>query len=152
MLMKLFENVDSILMIQTNMGLSLSDKRDALLTLSNYTEYMQCTDLSYLELYNKIIETAIRRQIRLDMLHCFVFVHEIPDLKGVKYIRSILFPWSKSSDPKSMINIWKKFWKSKKFDFYEVVLIWDDMKIDQFMKIFTAVSDTVCKQFENCPL
>ena len=145
MLLELFENVNNPQMIKMYIGVSLSDKRDTWLTLSNYTEYMKYTNLIFLELYNKIIETAIRKQICLDMLRCFVFVHEIPDLKEVKYIRSILFPWNKSSYPESMISIWTEFWESKKFKFFEVFLIWDDMEIDQFLKIFSAVSDTVCK-------
>ena len=140
MLLELFENIENCQMIKMFIGISLLDKRDTLLTLSNYTEYMKYTNLIFLELYNKIIETAVRRQICLDMIRCFVFVHEIPDLKEVKYIRSILFPWNKSSDPESMINIWTEFWESKKFDYFEVVLIWDDMEIDQFLKMIIVVS------------
>ena len=140
MLHELFENIENSQMIQTYIGVSLSDKRDTWLTLSNYTEYMKYTNLIFLELYNKIIETAIRKQICLDKLRCFVFVNEIPDLKEIKYIRSILFSWNENSDPESMISIWTEFWESKKFDFFEVVFIWDDMEIDQFLKLIIVVS------------
>ena len=142
MLQKLVEKIDNPQMMNMFMDLNISEKRDSCLTLSNYTEYMKYTDLNYLELYNKIIETAISRQINLSSFFCFVFIQEIPALNETKFIKSILFPWNKNFDEESMISIWNEFWETKKFDYKGVVLIWDGMGLDEFMKVFLAVSKT----------
>ena len=142
MLQELVEKIDNPQMMIMSMGLNISEKRDSCLTLSNYTEYMKYTDLNYLELYNKIIETAISRQINLSSFFCFVFIQEIPVLNETKFIQSIVFPWNKNLDAESMISIWNEFWETKKFDYKEVVFIWDGMGLDEFMKIFLAVSKT----------
>ena len=138
----MFEKIENPQLIRIPVGFSLSEKRDTLLTLSNYTKYMEYTSFSNLEQYNKIIETAISRQIDLDLIYSFVFIHEIPTLNETKFIRSILFPWNKNFEAESMISIWNEFWETKKFDFIEVVLIWDGMGLDEFMKVFLAVSKT----------
>ena len=142
MVQELFENVDNPQMMNISMGVNISEERDTNLTLSNYTKYMEYTSFSHLELYNKIIETAINRQINLEMLFCFVFIQEIPGLNETKFIRSIVFPWNKNFDSESMICIWNDFWETIKFDYKEVILIWDGMEIDEFMKVFLAVSET----------
>ena len=139
---ELIEKLDNPQMMNMPMGLNISEKRDTYLTLSNYTEYMKYTSFSFLEQYNKIIEKAISRQIKLDLFHCFVFIQEIPALNETKFIKSILFPWNKNFDAESMISIWNDFWETKKFDFKEVFLIWDDMGLDEFMKVFLTVSKT----------
>ena len=145
MLLELFENIDSPQMIEMTVGLSLSDKRNTWLTLYNYTQYMKYSDFSYFDLYNSIVETAMRRKIPLTILKCFVFIQEIPNLKDTKFIHTIMFPWNMNSDSESMIRIWSEFCDSKKFDYKVVILIWDDMKFDEFMKIFLAVSNTKAK-------
>ena len=142
MLLELFDSIDSPQMIKMIVGLSLSDKRNTLLTLLNYTEYMKYTDFSYFDLYNLIVETAMRRKIPLNILKCFVFIQEIPDLKDTKFIHTIMFPWNMNNDPKKMIFIWSEFCDSMQFDYNEIILIWDDMRFDEFMKIFLAVSKT----------
>ena len=142
MLQELVEKIDNPQMMKIFMGLNISEKRDTYLKLSNYTKYMEYTSFSYLEMYNKIIETAISRQINLNLLHCFVFIQEIPTLNETKFIRLILIPWNKNFEAESMISIWNEFWETKKFDFIEVVLIWDGMELDEFMKVFLAVSET----------
>ena len=75
------------------------------------------------------------------MLFCFVYIQEIPNLNEIKFIRSILFPWNKNFDAESIIKIWNEFWETKKFGFLGVVLIWDDMKNSEMMKIFLTVSE-----------
>ena len=142
MLFKLFENFDNPQMIKMIMGLSLWEKRDTNLTLLNYINYIKYTDFSYLELYNKIVETAIRRQIQLDYIKWFLFIQEIPKLKEIKFIHSILFPWNKKNDAESMISLWKEFLESSQFEYREVVLIWDDMELIEFIKIYMALSET----------
>ena len=142
MLLELFEGIDSPQMIKMIVGLSLSAKRNTLLTLLNYTEYMKYTDFSYFDIYNSIVEAAMRRKIPLSILKCFVFIQEIPYLKDTKFIQTIMFPWNMNSDPETMIFIWSEFCNSMQFDYNEVILIWDDMKFDEFMKIFLAVSKT----------
>ena len=145
MLLELFENVENPQMLKMHMGISLSEERNTNLTLSNYAKFMKYTDFDYLKLYNKIIETAIRRQIHFEMMICFVFIHEIPSLKNIKFIRAIVFPWSKNSNPLSMINIWKEFWDTKTIQFEEVVLIWDNMRTDQFIQIVNTISESRIK-------
>ena len=142
MLQELVEKIDNPQMMNMLIGLNISSKRDTLLTLSNYTEYMEYTIFSNLEQYNKIIETAISRQINFDLFNCFVFIHKIPALNEIKFIRSILFPWNSDFKAESMIRIWNDFWEKKMFDFKVVVLIWGDMGLDEFMKVFLAVSKT----------
>ena len=145
MLLELFEGIDNPQMITMNIGLSLSSKRDTRITLFNYIEYMKYSDYSYSDLYNWIVETALRRKIQLNLLNCFVFIQEIPNLKDFKFINSILFTWNMNSNQESMISIWSEFWDAKRFDYYEVILLWDGMKLDDFMKIFLAVSNTKIK-------
>ena len=142
MLQELVEKIDNPQMMKISMGLNISEERDTFLKLSNYAKYIEYTSFSYLEMYNKIIETAIRRQINLDWFICFVFIQEIPALNEIKFIRSIVFPWNKNFEAESMISIWNEFWETKKFDFIEVILIWDDMGLDEFIKVFLAVSET----------
>ena len=145
MLQELVEKIDNPQMMKIFMGLNISEERDTYLKLSNYAKYIEYTSFSYLEQYNKIIETAISRQINLDWFICFVFIQEIPALNEIKFIKSILFPWNKNFDAESMIRIWNDFWEKKMFDFKVVVLIWDDMGLDEFMKVFLAVSETKTK-------
>ena len=145
MLQELVEKVDKPQMMKISMGLNISNERDIYLKLSNYTKYLEYTSFSNLEQYNKIIETAISRQIKLYLFHFFVFIHEIPALNETKFIRSIVFPWNKNFDAESMISIWNEFWETEKFDFIVVVLIWDGMELDEFMKVFFAVSETKAK-------
>ena len=142
MLQELVEKIDNPQMMNMLIGLNISSKRDTLLTLSNYTEYMEYTIFSNLEQYNKIIETAISRQINFNLFNCFVFIHKIPALNEIKFIKSILFPWNSDFKAESMIRIWNDFWEKKMFDFKVVVLIWGDMGLDEFMKVFLAVSKT----------
>ena len=142
MLVKLFENFDNPQMIKMDLGLSLWEKRDTNLTLLNYSDYIEYNEFSYLELYNKIIEIAIRRQIHLDFILWFLFIQEIPKLKEVKFIHSILFPWNKDYEAESMICLWEEFLDSSQLYYKEVILIWDDMELTEFIKIYTALSDT----------
>ena len=142
MIQELVEKIDNPRMMDMHMDLNISEERDTELRLSNYTKYMEYTSFSYLKQYNKIIEKAISRQIKLDLFHCFVFIQEIPVLNETKFIQSIVFPWNKNLDAESMISIWNEFWETKKFDYKEVVFIWDGMGLDEFMKIFLAVSKT----------
>ena len=122
-LLELFENVDNPQMIKINMGLSLWEKRDSNLTLLNYINYIKYINFSYLELYNKIVETSIRRQIKCEFIKWFLFIQEISKLNEIKFIHSILFPWNKNYDAESMINLWKEFLDSSQFEYREVVLI-----------------------------
>ena len=145
MLLELFENVENPQMLKMNVSINLTNRRDTFLNLWNSVNYIEYNKLYDLELYNKIIETAIRRQIHLQMMICFAFIHEIPSLKNIKFIRSIVFLWNKSSNSTLMISIWIEFWTNNKLRFENVFLIWDDMEIDKFMNIFLAVSDTKCK-------
>ena len=142
MIVELFENFDNPQVIKIRMGLSLWEKRDTNLTLLNYTNYIEYTDFSYLELYNKIIETAIRRQIHLDFILWFLFIQEISKLKEVKFIHSILFPWNKDYEAESMISLWEELLDSSQLYYKEVILIWDDMELSEFIKIYTALSET----------
>ena len=142
MLVELFENLDNPQMIKMNFALSLWENRDTNLTLLNYTKYIEYTDFSYLELYNKIIETAIRRQIHLDFIRWFLFIQEISKLKEIKFIHSILFPWNKDYEAESMISLWEEFLDSSQLYYREVILIWDDMKLSEFIKIYTVLSET----------
>ena len=129
-------------MIKMNFALSLWENRDANLTLLNYTNYIKYTDFSYLELYNKIIETAILRQIQLDYVKWFLFIQEISKLKEIKFIHSILFPWNKDYEVESMISLWEEFLDSNQLYYREVILIWDDMELSEFIKIYTVLSET----------
>ena len=124
MLQELVEKIDDPQMMNMTVGLNISEERNTYLKLSNYAKYMEYTSFSYLEQYNKIIETAINRQINLDWFICFVFIQEIPALNEIKFIKSILFPWNKNFDAEPMIRIWNDFWEKKMFDFKVVVLIW----------------------------
>ena len=139
--LKLLESVDCPPMAMITIDMILSPERNSYLALSNYIKCMKEIDLSFMELYNKIIDVAINREFQLSLFNCYVFIHEIPNLKDIKYIRSILIPWNRDSDSESLINIWEELWDSKKIEFNDVILIWDDMQLEKFFNIFSAVSN-----------
>ena len=138
-IIELFENFSDPLMLVINFGFSRDIKWDTNISISNYREWMKESSFDHSKLYNRVVDVAIKRDIKLERIATFVFVHEIPNLKNIKFIRSILFPWNEENEANSMIKIWKEFSESKTFNYKEVRLIWDGMDIKSFMKIFTTV-------------
>ena len=97
-------------------------------------------DFNFLHLYNKIVDIVIEKEIKIDNIISYVFVQELPILKDIKYIDSIIFPWNEESKVEELIKIWKDFTESKMFDFKNIRLIWDGMDIKNFMKIYEFLS------------
>ena len=141
LLEQLFQEFETPKMIKTIFGLNIFKKRDTCIKLSNYKEHMKDLELWYLDIYNTIIETAIKREIDLKNIFSYIFINEIRLLKDVQYIRSIIFPWSEDADVDSMIETWDQFVELKSFKYEEVKLVWDGMNIDHFMKIFQKLWD-----------
>ena len=140
-LLKLFINVKNPQMINTSFGLSLSKERDILLWITNFCDYMSITDFTFLELYNRIIEVAIQRSIKLSNIMSFVFIQEVPFLVDSLFINSIVFPWNEETNSDSMIDSWLKLMESNNIKFESVVLIWDGMIFDEFAKIYNTISN-----------
>ena len=138
-LIELIENLKNQKMVWMCLKLSLSKDKNTLMALSNYRKYMRQTENNNLELYNKLIQTAINREIDLSRFYSYVFINEISGLKDVQYIRFIVFPWNKEKNSDSMIKAWKKFTKSKKFAYFSVRLIWDGMPLKEFLKIYKVL-------------
>ena len=134
-LIKLFTDFPHPKMIEQNFWVTLWNGRDAMMKLSDYKTYVNVVDLDYLDMYNKIIETAINREINLANICSYVFIGDILSLTNVQFIKIIIFPWNDESDVDWMIKTWDQFSELKTFKYDEVKLIWDGMDIDSFMKI-----------------
>ena len=145
LLKQLFQEFEAPKMINTVFGLNLFKERDTCIKISNYKEHMKDLELWYLDIYNTIIETAIKREIDLRNIYSYIFIHEITLLKDVQYIRSIIFPWSENADVDWMIETWDQFVELKSFKYEEVKLVWDGINIDHFMKIFQKLWDQKIK-------
>ena len=139
-IIELFEKFKSPEMIDISFWFARNKYIDALITLSNYRESMKYSEFTYIDLYNKIVDIAIERNIKLEWIVAFALVHEILELKDVKYIKSILFPWNEENEADEMINIWREFTESKRFEYNDVRLIWDGMDDKSFIKIYNILA------------
>ena len=144
-IIELFENFENPKMINTYYGFNRNNDWDTRITLLNYREIMKMPEFSFKDLYNKIIDIAIEREINLAKIVTYAFIHEILELKDIRYIKSILFPWNKENDAEKMIMIWKDFTESKTFSYHDVVFIWDGMEIKEFMKLYAVLANQSVK-------
>ena len=140
LLIELFEKFKSPEMINIIFWFARNKYIDTWITLSDYRESMKYSEFTYIDLYNKIVDIAIERKIKLEWIVTFAFVHEILELKDVKYIESILFPWNEDNEADEMIKIWREFTESKKFEYNDVRLIWDGMDVKSFIKIYNILA------------
>ena len=145
-LVELYENIENPKMLSMPLGLSLRTCLDANMTLQNYREYIKETDLDNLDLYNKVVDIAIKRGISLNDINSFVFLNDLPRLKDAQYIKFIVIIWNEESDAGLIIKNWTDFYESKEVDFKRVWLIWDGMWIKDFIKIFSILCN---KRFET---
>ena len=145
-LIELYENIENPKMLSMPLGLSLRTCLDTNMTLQNYQEYFKETDLDNLDLYNKVVEIAIKRGIDLNDIYSFVYLNDLSRLKDVQYIRIIVIIWNQESDADLIIKNWTDFYESKEVDFKRVWLIWDGMWIKDFIKIFSILCN---KKFET---
>ena len=139
-IIELFEKFKSPEMIDISFGFARNKYIDTWITLSDYRESMKHPEFTYIDLYNKIVDIAIERKIKLEWIVAFALVHEILELKDVKYIKSILFPWNNENEADEMIKIWREFTESKKFEYSNVTLIWDGMDVKSFIKIYNILT------------
>ena len=139
-LIDLFEEFKYPKMIKMHLSLSLAKDKDTLITFSNYREYMKQKEHANIALFNKLVQTAINREIDLSLLHSYAFINEIKDLKDIQYIKYIVFPWNEENDADSMIKVWEEFAEAKMFDYFSVRLIWDGMKLKEFLKIYKILA------------
>ena len=108
-LISLFERFENNKMIRITMGLTLSKNKDTKMRLNNYREYMKDTDLSFLDLYNQLIQIAISKDVNLTNIYSYAFINNISLLEDVQYIGYIVFPWNEEADEDKMIEIWNQF-------------------------------------------
>ena len=145
-LIELYENIENPKMLSMPLGLSLRTCLDTCMTLQNYQEYIKDTDLDNLDLYNKVVEIAIKRGIDLKDINSFVYLNDLSRLKDVQYIKFIVIIWNQESDVGLIIKNWNDFYESKEINFGTVWLIWDGMPIKDFIKIFSILCN---KRFET---
>ena len=145
-LIELYENIENPKMLSMWLGLSLRTCLDTCMTLQNYQEYIKETDLDNLDLYNKVVDIAIKRGIDLKDIYSFVYLNDLPRLKDAQYIKFIVIIWNQESDVGLIIKNWTDFYESKEVDFGTVWLIWDGMWIKNFIKIFSTLCN---KRFET---
>ena len=129
-------------MLSMWLGLSLRTCLDTCMTLEDYREYIKETDLDNLDMYNKVVDIAIKRGINLNNINSFVYLNDLPRLKDAQYIKNIVIIWNEESDASLIIKNWTDFYESKEVDFKEVWLIWDGMWIKDFIKIFSILCNT----------
>ena len=138
-LIELYENIENPKMLSMPLRLSLRTCLDTNMTLGDYQEYIKETDLDNLDLYNKVVEIAIKRGINLKDIYSFVYLNDLPRLKDVQYIKFIVIIWNQESDVGLIIKNWNDFYESKEVGFKEVWLIWDGMWIKDFIKIYSIL-------------
>ena len=138
-LIELYENIENPKMLSMPLGLSLRTRLDTYMTLGDYQEYIEDTDLDNLDLYNKVVEIAIKRGINLNDIYSFVYLNDLSRLKDVQYIKFIVIIWNQESDVGLIIKNWTDFYESKEVDFKAVRIIWDGMSIKDFIKIFSIL-------------
>ena len=139
-IIELFEKFKSPEMIIIYFGFARNKYIDTWITLSSYRKSMKYSEFTYIDLFNKIVDISIERNIKLEWIVTFAFVHEILELKDVKYIKSILFPWNEENEADEMIKIWREFTESKRFEYNDVRLIWDGMDDKSFIKIYNILA------------
>ena len=136
LLIDLLEGFENPKMIKMSFGLSLIRDESTFLKLSNYRESMKADNYQNLDLYNQVVEIAIKRGLNLSNIVSFAFISDMPHLKEVKYINAIIFPWNEENNYDSMIKIWEKHVIQKSIDYKKVKLVFDGMNINEFMKIY----------------
>ena len=145
-LAELYENIENPKMLSMRLALSLRTCLDTNMTLQNYREYINETGLDNLDLYNKVVEIAIKRGINLNDIYSFVYLDDLPIFKDVQYIKYIVIIWDQESDVDLIIKNWTDFYESKEIYFERVWLIWDGMSIKDFIKIFSILCN---KEFKT---
>ena len=138
-LIKLLKNFENPKMMQIQLYLSLEDNKSIQMRLTDYKKYIDQVDNSYLKMYNKVVQHIIDTDFDISFVESFAFINKAWHLSDVKYIKHILFPCNKESDTESMLNAWKEFIDSNKFNYKNVILIWDDMEYAKFMQIYNVL-------------
>ena len=135
-LLEMIDNIEHPNMIDAEFSLSLSPKRDTNAKLSNFEEYAKESDLSYLDLYNKTIDKATAIDWNLKKRMCAViFIEELSSLKDIKFIRQIIFPWTKNRSAENFIKIWEERVNSFGLSFMWLKIIWIDMEVSEVAKL-----------------
>ena len=135
-LLEMLDNIENPNMIDANFSLSLSQKRDTDVQLSNFEEYAKESDLSYIDLYNKAIDKTIAIDVNLWNRMCtIVFIEELSSLKDIKFISHIIFPWTKNRSADNFIKIWEEWYDSLSLEFLELIIVWIDMEVSEVAKL-----------------
>ena len=135
-LLEILDNIEHPNMIDAYFSLSLSSKRDTDAKLSNFEEYAKESDLSYLDLYRKTIDKATAIDVNLWNRMCaVVFIEELSNLKDIKFISHIIFPWTKNRSVENFIKIWKERDNSLRLEFIELIIVWIDMEVSEVAQL-----------------
>ena len=138
-LIELFKNFEFPKLIKVKFGLRLCKDGDTFMTFTDYSNWLNQKEFSYLKLYNILMDIAINKEITFSCISSYIFINEISSITNAKYVKSIIFPWKKENQAESMIKILKDFIERKQFEYTDIKLIWDGMEYNEFMKIYFMV-------------
>ena len=141
-LIELLEGVKDPKMLKIDIRLSLSQNRNTQMMLSNYKQYIDYNEFTYLELYRRVIKIASNKEIPYETFNSFIFIHEASEIKDIKYIKFIVIPCRSEDNSETLIKTWNEFTENRSFKFDSVKLIWNDMKLDRFWDLFKAISSS----------
>ena len=123
---ELLEGVEDPKMLQLSVGLSISNSRKTDITMFSYQECIKDKDFWYLELYNTVIETIERKSISIGIVNSFVYIDDISQVGGIKYIKSIVVQCLKEGEFTCEVIIKQliELTKSKEIKFKDIKLVW----------------------------